>query len=88
MIAAKQALKRARENNAVFYSASTLVTIAIIAIITPFISANEYLTTDFDRILHAPELAAMHLFGTVYDLKIGGKSPDDIACCSSTHFSE
>jgi len=64
MIAAKQVLKRARENNAVFYSASTLVAIAIIAIITPLISANEYLTTDFDRILHAPELAAMHLFGT------------------------
>ena len=64
MIAAKQALKRVRENNAVFYSASTLIAIAIIAIITPLISANEYITTDFDRILHAPELAAMHLFGT------------------------
>jgi oligopeptide transport system permease protein len=64
MIAARQAFRRARENNAVFYSASVLAAIAVVAIITPLISPNEYLTTDFDRILHAPEWAAMRLFGT------------------------
>ncbi len=64
MIAARQVFRRVRENNAVFYSASALVAIAVVAIIAPLISPNEYLTTDFDRILHMPELAAMHLFGT------------------------
>jgi oligopeptide transport system permease protein len=64
MIAARQFLRRARENNAVFYSASALVAIAVVAIIAPLLSPNEYLTTDFDRILRAPGLAAMHLFGT------------------------
>ena len=64
MIAARQVFRRVRENNAVFYSASALVAIAVVAIIMPLISPNEYLTTDFDRILHMPELAAMHLFGT------------------------
>ncbi len=64
MIDVKQVFKRARENNAVFYSVSALVVISFIAIIAPLISVNEYLTTDFDRILHAPEWTAMHLFGT------------------------
>ena len=63
MIAARQVFRRVRENNAVFYSASALVAIAVVAIFTPLISPNEYLTTDFERILHTPELATMHLFG-------------------------
>ena len=38
--------------------------IAVLAIIGPWISPNEYLAADFDNILRSPTLAAGHVFGT------------------------
>ena len=63
MTATIAALRRARKNSAIFVSACTLGVIALLAIIVPIVSPNDYLTTDFDRILNAPGLDGAHLFG-------------------------
>jgi len=63
VIAVSEALKRARGNSAIFVSACTLATIAVLAIVIPFISPNDYVSTDFDHILDGPGLAGGHLFG-------------------------
>ena len=41
-----------------------LLTIALVAIVGPWISPHEYLTTDFDRLLLSPQFEGLHLFGT------------------------
>ena len=45
-------------------SGSILLTIALIALVGPWLSPHEYLTTNFDRLLLSPRLSDMHLFGT------------------------
>ena len=44
-------------------SGGILVATAIIAIVVPWLSPNNYLDTDFDNILAAPGFAGAHLFG-------------------------
>jgi oligopeptide transport system permease protein len=63
MIAVSAALGRARQNSAIFRSACTLALIAILAILVPLISPNDYMSVDFDRILEPPGFAGGHLFG-------------------------
>ena len=45
-------------------SGLALLVIALVAIVAPWLSPHEYLTTDFDRLLLPPQLANLHLFGT------------------------
>jgi oligopeptide transport system permease protein len=45
-------------------SGVALLGIALVAIVAPWLSPHEYLTTDFDRLLLPPQLANLHLFGT------------------------
>jgi oligopeptide transport system permease protein len=45
-------------------SGIALLVIALVAIVAPWLSPHEYLTTDFDRLLLPPQLANLHLFGT------------------------
>jgi oligopeptide transport system permease protein len=45
-------------------SGLALLGIALVAIVGPWLSPHEYLTTDFDRLLLPPQLAHLHLFGT------------------------
>lgn len=63
MIAVSAALKRARQNNTIFRSACTLAIIAVLAIVVPLLSPNDYISVDFDRILEPPGFAGAHLFG-------------------------
>ena len=53
-----------RGNNTVRLCGGFLVAAALIAVVVPWISPNEYQATDFDRILRSPELSGMHWFGT------------------------
>ncbi len=45
-------------------SGAILCVIALLAVIGPWISPNEYITADFNNILRSPTLAAGHVFGT------------------------
>jgi len=45
-------------------SGITLLAIALCALVGPWLSPHEYLTTDFDRLLLPPRLADLHVFGT------------------------
>ena len=45
-------------------SGVALLAIALVAIVGPWLSPHEYLTTDFDRLLLPPQLANLHVFGT------------------------
>ena len=45
-------------------SGMILATIALLAIVGPLASPNDYLTTDFDARLEPPSLAGAHFFGT------------------------
>jgi len=45
-------------------SASLLAAMALLAVVGPWLSPHDYLTTDFERLLLAPRLAGAHLFGT------------------------
>ena len=53
-----------RSSRTVRVSGGILAGIALVAIIGPWISPNEYLAADFNNILRAPTLAAGHIFGT------------------------
>ncbi len=55
---------RARVSRVISISGGILLAIAVIAIVAPWLSPNNYLDTDFDNILGAPGLAGAHLFGT------------------------
>ena len=63
MIAVRQALRRARQSSAIYVSGCVLGAIALLAILVPLLSPNDYITTDFDNILRPPGLAGAHLFG-------------------------
>lgn len=60
---ATNALGRARVSRVISISGGILVATAIIAIVVPWLSPNNYLDTDFDNILAAPGFAGAHLFG-------------------------
>lgn len=55
---------RLRSNRTVVVSGGALVTIVLLAIIGPLISPHDYLQTNFDRLLSAPAIANMQIFGT------------------------
>ena len=55
---------RARVSRVISISGGILLAIAVIAIVAPWLSPNNYLDTDFDNILVAPGLAGANLFGT------------------------
>jgi oligopeptide transport system permease protein len=55
---------RMRSSRPVRVSGGILAGIALVAIIGPWISPNEYLTADFNNILQAPTFAAGQIFGT------------------------
>ena len=64
MNAAARVLRRAAGIPSVKVSGGILAAIAMLAIVLPWVSPNAYLDIDFDRVLHAPGLTGMHLFGT------------------------
>lgn len=64
MSAAARVLRRAVGIPSVKVSGGILAAIAVLAIVLPWISPNAYLDINFDRVLHSPGLAGMHLFGT------------------------
>ena len=64
MSAIATVLSRASGNGAVRLCGGFLVAAAVLAIVLPWISPNEYQQTNFDRILRAPEFAGMRWFGT------------------------
>ena len=55
---------RVRGNHAITFSGVILAAIAVIAIVAPWLSPNDYLSTDFNNILSSPGFAGAHLFGT------------------------
>lgn len=55
---------RARGNHAITFSGGILAAIALIAIVAPWLSPNDYLSTNFDNILSSPGFAGARLFGT------------------------
>ncbi len=64
MSAAVRVLRRAAGIPSVKVSGGILAAIALLAIALPWVSPNAYLDINFDRVLHAPGFAGMHLFGT------------------------
>ncbi len=64
MIALTQIVGRARGNHAITISGGILAAIAVIAIVAPWLSPNDYLRTDFDNIMSSPGIVGMHWFGT------------------------
>jgi oligopeptide transport system permease protein len=57
-------LAHIRSSGTVRVSGGILAGIALVAIIGPWISPNEYLAADFNNILRSPTLATGHIFGT------------------------
>ena len=55
---------RMRTSRTVVISGAILSAIALVAVIGPWISPNEYVAADFGNILRAPTLSAGHVFGT------------------------
>jgi len=55
---------RLRGSRTVVVSGGVLVTIVLLAIIGPLISPHDYLQTNFDKLLSAPTIANMQIFGT------------------------
>jgi len=51
-------------NGTVRVSGGIIGVIALIALIGPFLSPNDYLTTDFDRLLSSPTFDGARIFGT------------------------
>ncbi len=45
-------------------SITLLTLVALVALAGPWISPHDYLATDFDRLLRAPGMAGLHIFGT------------------------
>jgi oligopeptide transport system permease protein len=45
-------------------SGGILCAIALVAVIGPWLSPNEYVSADFNNILRAPTFSAGHIFGT------------------------
>lgn len=55
---------RMRTSRTVMVSGGILCAIGLLALIGPWVSPNEYVTADFDNILHPPAFADGHVFGT------------------------
>ena len=55
---------RMQSSKTVMVSGGILCAIALLALIGPWISPNEYVTADFGNILGAPTLSGGHVFGT------------------------
>ena len=55
---------RMRTSRTVMVSGGILCAIALVAVVGPWISPNEYVAADFNNILRSPTLAAGHVFGT------------------------
>lgn len=51
-------------NRTIKVTGSLLLAIAVVAIVGPWISPNDYATTNLDNILSSPSLTGMHWFGT------------------------
>ncbi len=64
MSAAVRLLRRAAGIPSVKICGGMLGAVALLAIVLPWVSPNAYLDINFDRVLHAPGFAGMHLFGT------------------------
>ena len=64
MSAVARTWARMRTSKTVMVSGGILCGIALLAMIGPWISPNEYLTANFDNILRAPTPSAGHVFGT------------------------
>jgi len=45
-------------------SGGILLFVLVLAIVGPFLSPHDYVSTNFDAILQSPNIAGMHLFGT------------------------
>jgi len=60
---ATNATARARVSRVISTSGGILIAIAVIAIVVPWLSPNNYMDVDFDNILATPGLAGAHLFG-------------------------
>jgi oligopeptide transport system permease protein len=45
-------------------SGGILLFVLVLAIVGPWLSPNDYISTNFDAILQSPNIAGMHLFGT------------------------
>jgi len=45
-------------------SGGILLFVLVLAIVGPFLSPHDYISTNFDAILQSPNIAGMHLFGT------------------------
>ena len=56
--------RRARTSRAAMASGGALVLIFVIAIVAPFVSPNDYLQTNFDKLLSPPGIAQWQIFGT------------------------
>jgi oligopeptide transport system permease protein len=55
---------RLRSSRTVVVSGGVLAVIALVAIVGPLISPHDYLQTNFSKILSAPAMANMQIFGT------------------------
>ena len=53
-----------RDSRRGMVSGGILIGIAIVAIVGPWLSPHDYLSTDFASVLRAPTTTGMHLFGT------------------------
>ncbi len=51
-------------NRSIRITGSVLLAVTIVALVGPWVSPHDYLTTDLENILSAPSLGDMHLFGT------------------------
>jgi oligopeptide transport system permease protein len=64
MSALRRLLARARRSKTVVISGGILLVIAALSVLGPLVSPNDYLTTNFDRILNAPSFSQFNIFGT------------------------
>ena len=51
-------------NRSIRITAGILITIAVVALVGPWVSPHDYVTTNFDNPLAPPSVGDMHLFGT------------------------
>ena len=64
MIVVRNTWQRLRRSRAALLSGGVLLTIVAFALLGPLVSPNDYLQTNFDKVLNPPTWTAMRLFGT------------------------
>ncbi len=64
MRALASAWARMRQSRAVVVSGGTILGIAVLAIVGPWVSPHDYWQTDFGNLLRAPTATGMQIFGT------------------------